>query len=100
MSSKSEINLDKFNLVHAPVKAAYRMHNGQIAAVVPEPNEFDCPDCVFVNDCAMLTEGVKAPCEIRPDGVCAVYWRVTVINPAPMDQPENLQPATDSVQTE
>jgi hypothetical protein len=102
MSNKSDFNLDKFNLIHAPLKTAYRMHNGQIAAVIPEPSDFDCPDCVFVGDCANLSPEVKRPCEIRPDGVCAIYWRLNVINPAPMDQPENLQPAAaqDSEQTE
>jgi hypothetical protein len=98
MSTKTEFNLDKFNLIHAPVKSAYRMHNGQIAAVIPEPSDFDCPDCVFVGECAMLLKDVKTPCEIRPDGMKAVYWRVNVLNPAPIDQPEI--PQRDSEQTE
>lgn len=96
MSTKSDSNLDKYNLIHAPIKTAYRTHTGQMVAIVPEPSDFDCPDCVFAGECATLPQGVKAPCEMRPDGIQCVYWRVSVLNPAPIDLPGNLLPDSDS----
>lgn len=73
---------EKYRLMRTPAYSALKLANGDIVAVIPNPNDLDCPDCLYCAYCTrdLGVDSKHIPCEARPDKLSCIYKIVPVVN--------------------
>lgn len=88
---------EKYRLMRTPAYSALKLANGDIVAVIPNPNDLDCPDCLYCAYCTrdLGVDSKHIPCEARPDKVSCVYLVMKIDNQLKVEN----QGATDTDST-
>jgi hypothetical protein len=78
---------EKYRLMRTPAYSALKLANGDIVAVIPNPNDLDCPDCLYCAYCTrdLGVDSKHIPCEARPDKLSCIYKIVPVVNQMEVD---------------